>query len=94
MNLIDAKVLQSAQSIEDSPPPSVAEVAFLAGQFSINDEKLDLKFENGILKAELEKKTKDYGVLNSGEEIERGIQKIKEGYNELQALLGSEQRIK
>ena len=29
MNLIDAKFLQSAQSIEDSPPPSVAEVAFL-----------------------------------------------------------------
>ena len=29
MNLIDAKFLQSAQSIEDSPLPSVAEVAFL-----------------------------------------------------------------
>lgn len=29
MNLIDAKFLQSAQSLNDSPPPSVAEVAFL-----------------------------------------------------------------
>src|SRR5574344_2166927 len=29
MNLIDAKFLQSAQSLNDSPPPSMAEVAFL-----------------------------------------------------------------
>ncbi|HJE02560.1 ribosome biogenesis GTP-binding protein YihA/YsxC [Aliarcobacter thereius] len=29
MNLIDAKFLQSAQSLEDSPAPQVAEVAFL-----------------------------------------------------------------
>lgn len=29
MNLIDAKFLQSAQSLNDSPPPSVAEIAFL-----------------------------------------------------------------
>ena len=76
---------------------AVAEVAFIAGQQSINSENLNLKFELDLIKTEnqkLKRESQDYYNLTNGREIENGIQKIKDGYNELQAFLRSPNRIK
>lgn len=36
MTIVDAKFLQSAQSVNDSPAPNVAEVAFQDVQMQVN----------------------------------------------------------
>lgn len=76
---------------------AVAEVAFNNGQFTRNQEILNLKFELDLIKTENQKLTRgkeEYYNCTNREKIESGIQKIKDGYNELQVLLGSEHRIK
>ncbi|RXJ85393.1 ribosome biogenesis GTP-binding protein YihA/YsxC [Arcobacter cloacae] len=52
MRIIDAKFLQSAQSVEDSPPPNVAEVAFL-GRSNVGKSSLlnTLTNRNGLAKS-------------------------------------------
>ena len=52
MRIIDAKFLQSAQSVSDSPPPNVAEVAFL-GRSNVGKSSLlnTLTNRNGLAKS-------------------------------------------
>lgn len=76
---------------------AVAEVSFNNGQFTRNQEILSLKYELDFANTEnqkLKKEIEEYHILSNSEEIEWGIQKIKDGYNELQAFLGSPNRIK
>lgn len=52
MNIVDAKFLQSAQSVDDSPAPNVAEVAFL-GRSNVGKSSLlnSLVKKNGLAKS-------------------------------------------
>lgn len=52
MTIVDAKFLQSAQSVNDSPAPNVAEVAFL-GRSNVGKSSIlnSLTFRNGLAKS-------------------------------------------